>query len=299
MALTGVGRSTGWTPTRQIPPLEAASVHVWRLHIQPDADEASLARAPGPRGEWHLTANEHTRAARFFREADRQRFKQARHLLREILGHYLQRAPADLVFGEGTAGKPIILARSGEESGPAVEAPDRGDHNGHDDQDDHDRGDRIGFDDRIGFRDRIAFNVSHAGDWALLAFARDRDVGVDVEHHRELKDLEDLAARFFAPAETAALMALPSAQRQAAFFRIWTRKEAFVKAIGEGIGWGLDRFIVSHGDDGEMVSLQIPEDPKGAARWTLRALPMEQDYAAAVAFDGPPADILLWTPSGF
>jgi 4'-phosphopantetheinyl transferase len=260
--MTTVDQPTGWAPARQCPALVMSAVHVWRLRIA--SASSSLVNVDTPADAQppsHLTPAEQARAARFRQQADRLRFALTRHRLRELLGHYLHQPPAAIAFGEGSSGKPIILHAAREEA------------------------DSPGED--------VRFNVSHAGEWALIAIARGRDVGVDVEQHRPLDDLEDLARRFFAPAETDALLALDATMRTAAFYRIWTRKEAFVKAMGTGIGWGLDRFIVSH-DEREAVALQIPEMPADAEKWTIRALPMEEGYAAAVAFDGPACDIALW-----
>ena len=83
--------------------------------------------------------------------------------------------------------------------------------------------------------DRLRFNVSHSGDRILLAFARECEIGVDVEHIRDLADFEAIAHRFFAPGESADLGEMPVGARAEAFFRCWTRKEAYLKAIGDGL----------------------------------------------------------------
>ena len=95
----------------------------------------------------------------------------------------------------------------------------------------------------------MRFNISHSGGLAVFAFTLDCEVGVDVEEIRELKDLAEIAARFFCAEETAELMSLPADQRTAAFFRCWTRKEAYIKAIGDGLSAPLDGFAVTLGRD--------------------------------------------------
>jgi 4'-phosphopantetheinyl transferase len=150
---------------------------------------------------------------------------------------------------------------------------------------------------------RVRFNVSHSHEWALIAIAQDRDVGVDVEHHRPLHhDLFAIATRFFAPSEVDALRALPPEDHEPAFYRIWSRKEAFIKATGQGISAGLDTFAVSI-DDHRAVRLQVFAHPEEQARWMMRALDIGADYGAAVAverLDATESDIELklweWEP---
>ena len=127
----------------------------------------------------------------------------------------------------------------------------------------------------------LRFNLAHSGEWILFALARHREVGVDVEHHRAMSDAMELARRFFAPPEVAAMEALDPAMRDDAFFRIWTRKEAIVKAHGQGLSAGLDRFAVSpdrvggeQGDaTGQVAFRGLDGDPVWA-RWTIHALDM-------------------------
>jgi 4'-phosphopantetheinyl transferase len=123
----------------------------------------------------------------------------------------------------------------------------------------------------------LAFNVSHAHDLGVIAVACDREIGVDVEREREV-DIAGLATRYFSPREREELLALPDAERLAAFFRCWTRKEAYVKARGEGLAIPLDAFTVSIG---RQTDVTLAADD--AARWSLRALDVDPGYAAAIA----------------
>ncbi len=134
----------------------------------------------------------------------------------------------------------------------------------------------------------VAFNLSHSGDLAIYAFAEpDVQLGIDVEEIRPMHDLHGLARRFFAPAEAAALAALPEALQTAAFFRCWTRKEAYLKALGDGIGAALDRFEVTLLPDREPALVHIDGDAAAAAEWTVHHLDPAAGYPAALVHRGP------------
>lgn len=141
-----------------------------------------------------LSEDERGRAFRFKFGRDARRFMVARSTLRVLLGGYLGLAPHGVAFTYGAHGKPAL----------------------------------------DGIHAALSFNLSHSGDVAVVAAGWNRAVGVDVELRRTLPDLAALAARSFAPRERAVLDALPEMERPAAFFRCWTRKEAFIKATGRG-----------------------------------------------------------------
>jgi 4'-phosphopantetheinyl transferase len=142
-----------------------------------------------------LSPDEATRANRFKFSEHRQRFIVGRGILRTLLGHYQHIAPQALKFTYATQGKPSLALDP---------AP-------------------------------LQFNLAHSQDLALYAITRDRPVGIDVEQIRPMDRLQELAERFFAPSEAAALGALPPHQQTTAFFRYWTSKEAFLKATGIGL----------------------------------------------------------------
>ena len=160
---------------------------------------------------------------------DARRFVVAHAALRGLLGHYLQRPPASLAFTYGHRDK------------PALATP----------------------------HDALTFNLSHSGELAAVAVGWRRWIGVDVELERPLPDLDDLAARSFAPAERRVLAALPEAERHPAFFRCWTRKEAFIKALGEGLCHPLDRFDVSLAPGEPARILRVDSTPGRDVGWTL------------------------------
>jgi 4'-phosphopantetheinyl transferase len=194
-----------------------------------------------------LSREEGERAARFHFEKDRAHFIVARGVLRTLLGLYLGSPPAELGFVYSPFGKPALAHGSGAHP--------------------------------------VRFNVSHSCALALYAFARGREVGVDVEHARADFAGEDIAARFFSAREVAALRAVEPDRRTEAFFNCWTRKEAYIKAIGEGLSHPLDSFAVSL-SPGEPAALLHSADASEPPRWSFRELKPAPGYAAALVVEG-------------
>ncbi|MBW4659459.1 MAG: 4'-phosphopantetheinyl transferase superfamily protein [Drouetiella hepatica Uher 2000/2452] len=189
-----------------------------------------------------LSVEEQDRAARFRRERDRLHFISGRGLLREMLGRYLAIAPAQIQFGYGDHGKPFVV------SAPELKLTD------------------------------LQFNMSHGHELALYAIGRDRPVGIDVEYvRRPVADLEQLTQRFFSKREHATLLALPPHQRVKTFFRGWTCKEAYLKAIGTGLT-ELDQVEVALTPD-IPPKLILSSDSTG---WWLHILEPQPDYTAAL-----------------
>ncbi len=127
---------------------------------------------------------------------------------------------------------------------------------------------------------RIRFNLSHSGSYAMLAVALDREVGIDIETIRPERSTDGIASRFFAPAEVAALNETPKDLQVGAFFACWSRKEAYIKARGEGLHIALDSFEVSLGDVAELRAAPDLD------RWTLCALQAPSGYASALVAEG-------------
>jgi 4'-phosphopantetheinyl transferase len=206
-----------------------------------------------------LSEDERARAARFHFERDRRRFVAARALLRELVGSYLATDPAAVRFIHGPRGKPALAA-------PA---------------------------------DELRFNVSHSDEIALLAFARGCELGLDVERERELPEADEIASRYFSPAERVALGRLPADERARAFFRCWTRKEAFIKATGDGLSRPLDSFDVTLAPGEPARLLRVADDPDAAGRYWLGALEPAAGFAAALVVDGVPAYADRWAWDGW
>jgi len=213
-----------------------------------------LAAESGERLARLLSDDEQERAARFHFRRDAVRFVAARTALRTILGECLDVEPRMVSLRYGPRGKPELA---------------------------------VPF-ERTGLR----FNVSHSDSLVLCAVAGQRRVGVDIERLRSLPDLEAIAERMFSPRERQALRRLPPAQRHEGFFNCWTRKEAYIKALGEGLAYPLDRFTVSLAPGAPPRLEEVPDDPAEVGRWTLAALGPEPGYAAAVAIEGRPARLV-------
>lgn len=179
-----------------------------------------------------LSADERQRAGRFAKPADRDRHSAAHGGLRRLLGRYLAVEPAGLAFRFGPHGKPAV-----------ADPP---------------------FD--------LRFNLSHSEGVGLVAVAVGREVGVDVERVRDQPPEEGVAEMAFGPTELAAWRALPAERRPAAFYRLWTRREAWLKARGVGLS-GLDRPPI---DLGEV----------GLSGWPIVDLPAIPDFAAALCVEG-------------
>lgn len=203
-----------------------------------------------------LSVDESERARRFRFDVVRERFIAAHGCLRDILSRYLHCEPAELRFSTGAYGKPAL----------AMDSDNR----------------------------KIEFNLAHSGAHALVAVADVRRVGVDLEHMRQGISMEELARRYFSKLEVSELMALPTEQRQLAFFSGWARKEAYIKAHGLGLSLPLDSFDVSVDPQGPPLLLATRPDPEEAARWTLYHLQVGPDYAAALVAEGRVDAINLW-----
>ena len=133
-------------------------------------------------------------------------------------------------------------------------------------------------------QDGIEFNLSHSGDFAVIALAAGCPLGIDVEFMRPRTEIEELARRFFSPEETSDLMSLPSSERQLAFFSCWTRKEAYIKAIGYGLYAPLDGFRVSLQPNEPARLISVANEPDEAGQWSIHALQLAPEYAAALAY---------------
>ena len=131
----------------------------------------------------------------------------------------------------------------------------------------------------------LAFNVSHAATLAIYAIASGREVGIDIENIERTVDIDGVARTAFSARECEVLAALPADARRAAFFRLWTRKEAYIKARGEGFGYPTRSFSVSHrADDDALIGDDCDADAR--LRWRVRGLDAPPGFAAAVAATG-------------
>jgi 4'-phosphopantetheinyl transferase len=132
----------------------------------------------------------------------------------------------------------------------------------------------------------IDFNMSHSGGLVVFAFTRGCEIGVDLEQIHSIGDMQNIADRFFCPEEAAELMSLPVNQREHAFFLCWTRKEAYIKAIGDGLSAPLNDFRVTMQSAQHARFIHIAHDTNAAKEWTLHDLQLASNYAAALAYRG-------------
>ncbi len=138
----------------------------------------------------------------------------------------------------------------------------------------------------------LRFNMSHSHEVALLAVASDNELGVDVEHIREDFASEEIARRFFSRVEVETFNSLPLNEQVAAFFRCWTRKEAFIKVIGKGLSQPLDGFDVTLAPGDPASLLHVDEDDP--ARWVLSDIDVGAGYAGALAVEGQVQTVKFW-----
>jgi 4'-phosphopantetheinyl transferase len=199
-----------------------------------------------------LEEQELDRASRFHFEKHRRHFTAGRGVLRQLLSQYLGTKPEQLRLSYGAYGKPAL----------------NGEHKD----------------------SRLRFNMSHSHEVALFAFAEDRELGVDVEHIRTDFASEEVARRFFSRREVETFNALPRHDQVAAFFKCWTRKEAFIKVIGKGLSQPLDKFDVTLGQPAALLWVSGDD----ASRWSLYDLEVGGDYAGALAVEGQVSRIRCW-----
>ena len=199
----------------------------------------------------NLSDEERQRALRFHFDRDRNRYITGRGILRAILAQYLEVHPPEIEIRTGDHGKPQLCSN------------------------------------RPG---RLDFNVSHSEDTAVIAVGWDRNIGVDVEKVRFDIDYAEVARSLFSANEAKALKRLSTEGTAEAFFSCWTRKEAFVKAIGCGLNLPLDSFDVSVEPDTPARFLRGVD-----ARWQIVSFLAQRGYPAALVYDGSPADVRFVT----
>ena len=132
----------------------------------------------------------------------------------------------------------------------------------------------------------VRFHLSHSGSVAVYAVTMEREIGIDVEHIRPVNDMDTLARYSFSAAENTVFVNLPESQRQDAFFNCWTRKEAYIKALGDGLSYALQDFDVTLRPGDPAKLLQVTGKPEEAERWSLHAFRPAENYVGALAVEG-------------
>ena len=203
-----------------------------------------------------LSVDERTRAERFYFQRDWRRFVFARGLLRCLLGRYLKMEPNQIRFSYNSYGKPALAYDCGG--------------------------------------DTICFNISHSNELILCAVAYGRKLGIDIEYIRPDFATDQIAQRFFAQEEVAALRELPKCNQAESFFTCWTRKEAYIKAKGRGLTLPLDSFVVSLAPDEPVSLLSTTESVLEASRWSFEQLSPGLGYVATLAVEGSGYTLQCW-----
>jgi 4'-phosphopantetheinyl transferase len=195
-----------------------------------------------------LSEDELKRAERYHFDLHRGHFIAGRGILRHLLSLYTGIEPGQLQPEYTRNGKPFLP----------------------------------GMEDEAGIR----FNLSHSGGIAVYAFTRGREVGIDIEHQRPIDDIDRIAERNFSTKEYTTLGTLPEGERLEAFYLCWTRKEAFIKAIGEGISFPLQQFDVTliPGEPARLLS--VDGSSEKTKRWSMHNLTIAEGYAAALVIEG-------------
>ena len=194
-----------------------------------------------------LSAAEQRRADRFVFDRDRTAYIASHAALRQVLAQYIGCEAGEIQFGEAPLGKPFLRTAGAE---------------------------------------GIEFNLSHSGGFACIGVTRGAAIGVDIEAVRDVDDMPLLARQCFAPAEVETLEQLPPASRLNGFFNAWTRKEAYIKAIGAGLSCPLESFEVTLAPGDEPRICVIDGSAEKAARWALRAWAPMPGLLTAIAIEG-------------
>lgn len=196
-----------------------------------------------------LSPDEIARANKFHFAQHKRRFIAARGILRYLLGNYLQISANNLKFEYSDRGKPRLARYMGNSS--------------------------------------LQFNISHSQEYALYGFVQDHAIGVDLEYLREMKDMAKIAERFFSPEESKFIASLHSEKQQRLFFKLWTAKEAFLKATGTGLAGSLDSVDIFF-DQAECPSLLgIKGNSTAVDNWSMYSCIPARNYVAAMAIKAP------------
>lgn len=207
-----------------------------------------------------LSDEEQRKTERFHFNKDRKRFIVTRGILRSILSHYLDVEPSRFRFGYSSHGKPHLVEKSNSAE--------------------------------------ICFNLSYSHSLSLYAFTRSRQIGVDIEYIRTIKEASQIVARFFSSNEHAMWQQVPEGQKQEAFLNYWTCKEAYLKARGDGLSLPLDQFDVSFAP-GEPPAILVNNGASDeSSPWLLRALQPGPGYVAAIVVEGYDWQLKCWQWSG-
>lgn len=202
-----------------------------------------------------LAQDEWDRANRFRFEKHRRQYVVGRGALRTLLAAYTGTRPELVRFRYGPRGKPFLASPESRD---------------------------------------LQFNLSNSDELALAGFALGPEIGVDVEYLKRMADCEQISERFFSESERKVLRNIPFPAKEEAFFNCWTRKEAYLKAVGEGLAAPLDSFDVTLAPGEPPRMLTLEGDAERAARWFFQHFRPAPDYVGALAIEGGEWEVKTW-----
>jgi 4'-phosphopantetheinyl transferase len=235
-------------------PPEELQLEAGEVHVWLGALDVPLGRLRELRSL--LNTDELARSDRFLQAHHRVHSAAARGYLRTLLGRYLVVAPQSVQLQFNSFGKPSVAGNFAASG--------------------------------------LRFNLSHSHGLALFAFARGRELGVDIEKMRPDFATTEIAGRFFSAAESARLRSLAPEQQPRAFFECWSRKEAYIKARGDGLSRRLDSFEVAFGPGLAPSIVASNDEPEATVRWAMRDLQPADGYCGALVVEGPGVSVACW-----
>lgn len=237
-----------WKPPSARLSLVGEELHVWRVAL--DLDVSLIEQL-----DRHLESDEKKRTQKYYFERDRNNFRVARAVLRDIISRYLGGLPGEIRFSYNDYGK------------PSIDAEMKASH--------------------------LHFNLSHSGNQAIYIFANGCEVGIDLELINSDFDCLDIAENFSSAAEIEIITGLPIEKQRKAFYKFWTCKESFIKLLGRGLSYPLNRFTIP------LTPFGIRHQASAAINSAegcifLREMQTEPDYVAAIAVKRPVSTIQHW-----
>jgi 4'-phosphopantetheinyl transferase len=242
------------TPTAFDPSPGQAQAHYSEVHVWC----ASLDDAAYPIEAYDklLTDKERERAKRFVMKRDRNRYVFSKGMLKTLIKSYTGLGPDKLQYLSGPYGKPNLDA--GLSKG------------------------------------RLSFNMAESAGYALFAFTQNREIGVDIERIRDIPEIERIVSLFFSEGEQAEFASLPPQEKKQAFFNGWTRKEAFIKALGVGLSMPLSKFGISLAAGNPVSLVYLDKDIASRGQWTILDVSPLPEFSAALAVEGSGFIIRSW-----
>lgn len=201
-----------------------------------------------------LSADENLRANQYRFEVDRRKFVLRRSTLRRIIASYLRILPHEVEFRYTSSGQPVLAEPF----------------------------------------QYLRFSLTHSGNLVLIAIAMNLHIGVDVEAEHAIDDIADIVCHYFSKEERLEFFSLPADERTRAFYCGWTRKEAFLKAIGQGLAFGLDNVTVTLNPREPARLVTVLGSGMPMFDWSLYSLIPLPGYTGALAVSGMGHGLAWW-----